>query len=72
MRGLSEVELRGLVHMSASPDYEAADGDPLKQCWDACVERGLAVYADDGEWETWTINDLGRLALRVHHAVTSR
>lgn len=70
MRGLSELELEGLTNMLAAPGYTAVDDvDPLVRAWDACVERGVASYTDDGEWETWTINDLGRLALRVHQAV---
>jgi hypothetical protein len=75
MRGLSELELRGLTNMVEDPDYDACgnDDDPLIPAWNSCVDRGLAAYWIDGEAaERWDINDLGRLALRVHHAVTSR
>lgn len=70
MRSLSPIELAALVNMASFPDYDAADDDPLEPGWNACVERGLATYTVtyDVEWttRTWQINDLGRLALRIH------
>lgn len=69
MRGLSALELHGLTDMIARPDHHADDDDPIAEAWDACAERGLAAYRDDGEVEYWEVNDLGRLALRVHQAV---
>jgi hypothetical protein len=72
MRPLSPLELRGLVHMSANPDYEVGDDDPIEAALNACVERGLASYTRSADAaldrEEWAINDLGRLALRVYHA----
>lgn len=75
MRGLSPLELQGLTHMVDDPDYDACgnNDDPFIAAWDACVDRGLATYwVDDEEVARWDINDLGRLALRVHEAVQSR
>lgn len=69
MRGLSELELRGLVNLATEPDYTAEDDDPLIDAWIACVDRGVATYYDQNGWRYCNANDLGRLALRVHQAV---
>lgn len=69
MRGLSELELRGLRDL-LGPEELVDEDDPREQAWNVCVERGLASYQESAELRQWDITDLGRLALRVHYAVT--
>lgn len=72
MRGLSELELRGLVDLIHAPDYTVEPDDPIIGAWQACLDRGLATCVDHGDgYLSWDPNDLGRLALRVHQAVNS-
>lgn len=67
MRSLSPTELNALVNMATDPDYVIRrDDDPILDGCRACHDRGLTSYRFDGLDEYWDINDLGRLALRVH------
>lgn len=70
MRALSPMEIEGLVDLSG-PDGLVDEDDPIEEAWNACVGRGLATYRENASGRFWDINDLGRLALRVHLAVTS-